>query len=243
MPSDKAISIVACPYSSGFGVNDIDLLVPEPAKIISLFENNAPLDDIADNNNESALLSMSFIVKLIVLVDESSAIVLSVIFESIGASFTFVTVRINESVTIRLPSDNDSNILACPNSSDFGFIEIDLLVPEPEITISSLETNALLEDIADNNNESGLLSMSFIVKLIEPVDVSSAIVLSVIFERFGASFILVTVRMNESVTVRLPSVNANIIDTCPNSSVVGVIEIVLFVPEPPRVIFCAVTNV
>ena len=59
------------------------------------------------------------------------------------------------------------------------------------------------------------MSISLIVKLIGPVEVSSSIVRLAIFETVGASFTELTCRTNVSLVLRDPSLTATVIVVAP----------------------------
>src|SRR5262245_55693042 len=106
-------------------------------------------------------------------------------FEIVGASFTVLTVNTNVSLAVNAPSLTVTVIVAVPNWFVAGVTVTFRLAPLPPKTMFPLGTSVGLDELPLAVRLAAAVSASPTVKAIVAVDVSSAVVWSVIFEMVG----------------------------------------------------------
>src|SRR5439155_14351045 len=114
-PSLTVTVMVALPDWFVAGINVTVRLEPLPPKRILPFGTSPGLEEVPLTVRLEAGLSASPTVKLIGPVEVSWLIVLSGIFEIVGASFTGVTVNTNVSLLLRAPSLTVTVMVALPD--------------------------------------------------------------------------------------------------------------------------------
>ena len=137
---------------------------------------SAGLEEVPLTIRLDAGLSASPTVKLIGPVEVSWLIVLSGIFEIAGASFTGVTVNTNVSLLLRAPSLTVTVMVALPDWFVAGINVTVRLEPLPPKRILAFGTSPGLEEVPLTIRLEAGLSASPTVKLIGPVELSSAVV-------------------------------------------------------------------
>ena len=172
---------------------------------------SAGLEEVPLTTRLDASVSASPTVKLIGPLEVSWLIVLSGIFEIVGASFTGVTVNTNVSLLLRAPSLTVTLMVALPDWFAAGITVTVRLEPLPPKTILPFGTSPGFEDVPLTTRLEAGLSASPTVKLIGPVEVSSAVVWSGMSEITGGElFTGLTVRWNEVLPVSEPSLTLTV---------------------------------
>src|SRR5437588_166769 len=126
-------------------------------------------------------------------------------------------------------------MVALPNWLVAGVTVTVRLEPLPPKTMLLTGTSVGLDDVALSTRLLAAVSASPMVKLSGPVDVSSAVVWSAMFDIVGGELLAgVTVSRKVSLAVDEPSFTVTVIVAEPNWLLTGVTEIVRFAPEPPK---------
>src|ERR1051325_2775881 len=161
----------------------------------------------------------------------------------VGVSFTEATVSTNVSVVVADPSLTPMLIVLEPNWFVAGVIVTVRLAPLPPNTMLWVGMSVGFDEPAVKVRLPAAVSTSPIVKLMAPVEVSSLIVRSVVWEMVGRSFTEVTVRTKVSLAVEEPSLTVTVMVAEPNWLVAGAIVIVRAEPAPPIAILPFGTSV
>lgn len=175
---------------------------PDPPNTMLLLGTREVFDEVPDTIKSPASVSVSSTVNGIAPVAISSLVLLLVIFEIEGKSFTDITVRTNVSLAELLsPSVTVTVMVVEPIWFEAGVIVTVREEPEPPKEIFPFGTRVVFDEEPEIDKLALESSTSLTVKGISGVEVSSLVLLSVIFEMVGGSLTAMTLRTNVSFTV------------------------------------------
>lgn len=155
---------------------------------------------------------------------------------------TGVTVSTKDAEALRTPSDTVIVMVLLPERFKAGVMVTVRSDPLPPKTMLATGTRLVFDEDADTFRLAGSLSTSPIVKGIGLVDVSSSIVRLLNVLMVGGSLTLLTVRTKVLFALNTPSKTVMVMVVSPCAFGTRTIEMVRFVPVPPRLIFSTGTR-
>ena len=188
VPSLTATVIVAAPDWFAAGVAVSVRLAPLPPRMRAELGMSAGLEEVAVTVSVPAADSRSPTVNASAAVGVSSAVVVSIRPEIVGASFTGVTVRTKVAFVVTVPSLTATVMVAVPDWFAAGVAVSVRLAPLPPRTRLPFGTRAGFDDVALTVRLPTSVSASPTVKPRADVGVSSVVVVSTRPEIVGASF-------------------------------------------------------